>query len=223
MLTSGIFRNSIAPTILPVLRSSIASHPGFKLVVTGHSLGGALASIASTSLANPFPPSVFYATYTFGQFRTDDAAYVQYVDGLFPALLKSGSLGRKMYRVTHTDDGVPQTIHRQAGGYAHHATEFWELEPFGAGKTLQCQGDDPTVCLLALACYQRQLTSDKDCNNSTLGLGIGGVGTAEGINPAHLCYSGILIGNPVDAGASACNAVSILPQKCSTGTLGGVV
>ena len=51
-----------------------------------------------------------------------------------------------MLRITHTDDGVPQTI-AQDQGYRHHATEFWELEPFEADETFQCEGDEDPVSL----------------------------------------------------------------------------
>lgn len=91
-------------------------------------------------------------------------------------------------------------------GYQHHSTEFWELEPFGANNTYRCGPND-----------------DPECNNSALGLGLAGAsGNGAGINQAHLCYTGYLMGNPVDRGMSACNKVSVLPLQCG-GVTEGVV
>lgn len=185
--------NSVSSAIVDAISAQVKAHPRYQLVVTGHSLGAALCSLASMSLVHPFPT---LKAYSFGQFRTGNPAYAAYVDRKLPY--------PNFFRVTHTNDGVPQTIHRSSG-YAHHSTEFWELEPFGNVRTYQCQPGD-----------------DQECNQSTLGLGVGGDGTAEGINAAHLCYSSILIGNPVDMGASACGG-GTLPQNCSTVTGGGVV
>lgn len=67
-------------------------------------------------------------------------------------------------------------------------------------------------------CAEHEADSDtsQECNQSTFGLGLGGEGSLEGINAAHLCYTGISIGNPLDAGASACGEASLVPQNCST-------
>lgn len=71
-----------------------------------------------------------------GQFRTGNPAYADYVDQLQPP--------PSFHRITHTNDGVPQTI-QQSQGYRHHSTEFWELEPFGDNNTQQCPGQDNPV------------------------------------------------------------------------------
>lgn len=75
-------------------------------------------------------------TYTFGQPRTGDQAFANFVDQQAP-------LG-VMFRVTHANDGVPQVVSTDAG-YSHHSTEFWqEDEPTAAG-TFQCTGQEPQV------------------------------------------------------------------------------
>ena len=71
-----------------------------------------------------------------GEFRVGDPNFANYLDSLLPP--------PNYYRITHTNDGVPQTD-TQAMGFEHHATEFWELEPFGAGTTQQCPGQDNPV------------------------------------------------------------------------------
>jgi len=52
-----------------------------------------------------------------------------------------------MFRVTHSNDGVPQTITTQ-DGYRHHRTEYWENDPASAANTVKCEGQEPAVCLL---------------------------------------------------------------------------
>ena len=56
---------AVAPEIVKVLRSIKASEK--KLYLTGHSLGGALATIAGAELRSEFSPDAFY---TFGQPKT---------------------------------------------------------------------------------------------------------------------------------------------------------
>ena len=96
-----------------------------------------------------------------GEFRTGNPAWANYIDSLQGAA--------RYYRITHTNDGVPQSL-SQAMGYMHHAMEYWELEPFGGNDTQVCPGQD-----------------NPECNNSEPGLGLFGDDGVDGINPAHLC------------------------------------
>lgn len=113
------------------MQAQISAHPGYHPIVAGHSLGGALASLSSASLVHYFPN---LTSYTLGQFRTGNPAYAAYINRILPY--------PNIYRITHTNDGIPQTIHKSKG-YLHHSTEHWELEPFGANDTYKCQpGDD---------------------------------------------------------------------------------
>lgn len=115
----------------------MSSHEGYALTVTGHSLGASLASLASASLASA-SLGMNITTYTFGQPRTGNTAYANMVDQVLPF--------GKMFRVTHSNDGVPQTIPTSAG-YQHHSTEFWENDPADAADTVQCSGQEPPVSL----------------------------------------------------------------------------
>jgi len=168
--------NSASSIIISSIDRQITAHPDYALTVTGHSLGASLASLASASLASA-QLGLNITTYTFGQPRTGNPAYANMIDAVLPF--------GKMFRVTHSNDGVPQTI-TIADGYRHHSTEFWENDPADAADTVQCSGQEPP-----------------DCNNSVRGTGIGA--NLTGINAAHLVYSGISIGNPLDGGLSACD------------------
>ena len=125
--------NSASSDIIAAINTQMASHSGYTLTVTGHSLGGSLASLASPSLVGV---GMAITTYTFGQPRTGNPAYANMVDQVLPF--------GKMFRVTHANDGVPQTI-TVADGYRHHSTEFWENDPAGASTTVQCSGQEPPV------------------------------------------------------------------------------
>lgn len=117
------------------MQSQLARNPTYSPIATGHSLGGAIASLASASLVHFFPS---LTTYTLGQFRTGNPAYAAYIDRILPY--------PRMYRITHSYDGIPQTIH-QSSGYLHHSREHWELEPFGPKNTYRCGAGDDQVGL----------------------------------------------------------------------------
>ncbi|KIJ41480.1 hypothetical protein M422DRAFT_255385 [Sphaerobolus stellatus SS14] len=136
--------NSVADLIISTVKSQLQAHPGYNLVTSGHSLGGALSSLAAVSLKNNFPSSQV-TMYTYGKFptlesqpRTGNPTYAFWVNQLF---------GNKAFRGVHAADGVP-TIIPELVGYRHHGTEYWSLplESISAGNTRVCaaDGEDPT-------------------------------------------------------------------------------
>ncbi|PAV15548.1 voltage-gated potassium channel [Pyrrhoderma noxium] len=129
--------NSVADIVLNIVSDQISTHPSYSLVSTGHSLGGALASLGGVSLAANFPDASL-RMFTFGQPRTGNAAYATLAENLVGI--------NNIYRGTETYDGVP-TIPFRAWGYEHHAREFWvEQDPnTDANNVIQCSGrEDPT-------------------------------------------------------------------------------
>ena len=66
--------NSVADNIISTVKSQLASYPSYTLISTGHSLGGALASLGGVSLGSNFP-GVPLEMWTFGQPRTGNKAY----------------------------------------------------------------------------------------------------------------------------------------------------
>ena len=88
--------NSVASDMLSAISSELQAHPDYELISTGHSLGGALASLGGVSLASNFPGHPL-RVFTFGQPRTGDSAYADIaeelvgVDKLFRAVHTSGS------------------------------------------------------------------------------------------------------------------------------------
>lgn len=110
----------------------------YNITVTGHSLGGALTILAGTSIEKTFPGKV--TGYGFASPRVGNPAFASFVDTTF---------GNRMYRVTHTDDNVPQDL-TQDEGYRHVSTEYWiSDDPATAENIVKCQGGEDPECNMA--------------------------------------------------------------------------
>jgi len=93
----------------------VGIYPDYEILVTGHSLGGALASIMATNLQRNLPFKKDLYLITFGQPRTGNLAYSEYVDKLL--------FGRS-YRVVANADLVPHVPPLHTGAI-HHGVEIW--------------------------------------------------------------------------------------------------
>ncbi|KAJ7239417.1 alpha/beta-hydrolase [Mycena haematopus] len=131
--------NTVALQITATLAAQRQLHPGHRLVVVGHSMGGALATLAAVSLLQLFPASPVMDqthTYSYGAPRTGNEVFAAYVNAEF---------GARAFRVVHTDDGVPTMIPTSLG-YHHHGIEYWQhVDPPSPSRTLRCAagGEDP--------------------------------------------------------------------------------
>jgi len=93
-----------------------------KVVLTGHSLGAAMAGLCAMDLK-----SLGYdvAGYTFGQPRDGDAAYAQTYNQMFPR-----DLGQ-WFHVVHQADIVAH-LPPEFLGFHHTGTEVWYTEDFSS-------------------------------------------------------------------------------------------
>ncbi|KAI6157943.1 Alpha/Beta hydrolase protein [Pisolithus tinctorius] len=124
---------SIAQILLDIVGLQINMYPMYAVVVTGHSLGGAVASIASIAIRNTYPAATV-RLYTIGQPRTGDSAYAALVEKMV------GS--ENVYRGVHSIDGVPTMIPTSLG-YQHHATEYWQFMELPAPEHVKrCRGNE---------------------------------------------------------------------------------
>ncbi|TFY71631.1 hypothetical protein EVG20_g1384 [Dentipellis fragilis] len=148
--------NSIARTAIAVVQEQLESYPNYTVVATGHSLGGAIASLASVSLRVHFP-SARIRLFTFGQPRTGNLGYADAVSellgnanvyrGCFLLSISPEYLTdvHPLYSRSHLD-GVP-TILPESWGYRHHATEYWQyMEPPEPSTVRRCSGQEDPSC-----------------------------------------------------------------------------
>lgn len=73
--------NAVAMNMLSNVSAQLGLYPTYSLVAAGHSLGGALASLAGVSLKSNFPNSSV-RLFTFGQPRTGNEVYAALVEEL---------------------------------------------------------------------------------------------------------------------------------------------
>ncbi|KAI0279341.1 Alpha/Beta hydrolase protein [Russula aff. rugulosa BPL654] len=153
--------NSVRAVVVHVVRDQLLAFPNYTVVISGHSLGGSLASIAAVSVKSNIP-SAAVRLFTYGQPRTGNAAYadlVEYIVGsnnIFRG--KFPSSARAQF------DGVPTMVPENLG-YHHHAHEYWQFEePANSSTIRRCEGQE-----------------DPECSHSI---------PSTGINPAHVVYFG---------------------------------
>ncbi|KAH6719651.1 lipase [Leptodontidium sp. MPI-SDFR-AT-0119] len=115
---------------MAAVKKAKAAYPSYTIVLTGHSLGGAVATIAAAYLRKAGYPCDIYS---YGSPRVGNEAFVNFV---------SAQAGAH-YRVTHTDDPVPRYPGRILGFY-HTSPEFWLST--GSAKTTSYALSDIKVC-----------------------------------------------------------------------------
>ncbi|KAI8357815.1 Alpha/Beta hydrolase protein [Blakeslea trispora] len=103
-------------TYLPVIKSLLDANPKYKVVVTGHSLGGALALLAGIDLLGKESriTSSNLKIYTYGGPRVGDSNFVDYVAKSNVPVLRS----------VNGLDPIPQAPPR-VNGYVHAGVEAW--------------------------------------------------------------------------------------------------
>lgn len=125
---------SVSSSVISAVKAAQAKHSCSSVVVTGHSLGAGLASLAATMfVANGI---ALKGVYTYGEPRNGNPAWSSYVDSQLP----------NYYRVTHYNDGVPQ-IPPAILDFKHHGTEYW-LSQSGTNSpstTYDCGKGEPQV------------------------------------------------------------------------------
>mmetsp|Transcript_3228 Transcript_3228/g.6331 ORF Transcript_3228/g.6331 Transcript_3228/m.6331 type:complete len:363 (-) Transcript_3228:226-1314(-) len=116
----------------PRIMAYLDQAPKHPLVVTGHSLGAAMATLLAFDISqmegNRGFPSV--SSLTFGEPRTGNHAFHEAFSKAVP----------DNWRVTHADDIVPK-VPFQSFGFYHTAREIWYSDrKYEAGKYRVCDG-----------------------------------------------------------------------------------
>lgn len=127
--------------------TAVAAHPAYTIVATGHSLGGAVATLAAAYLR-----AAGYSVdlYTYGSPRVGNDYFANFV---------TAQTGAE-YRVTHLDDPVPR-LPPIIFGYRHTSPEYWLST--GDADTTSYAIADIEVC---------EGIANINCNAGTLGLDI---------------------------------------------------
>ncbi|KAK7749772.1 hypothetical protein SLS53_000351 [Cytospora paraplurivora] len=140
--------DEISEYCFALVEEAFDAHPNYTLVVTGHSLGAAVGTLAAVELRNKG-----YACdlYTYGSPRVGNLAFVEYVN----------SQAGAEYRVTHYDDPVPRLPPMSLFGYFHTSPELW----LASGPDTE---NDYTISEIDI-CLGHYNTS---CNAGTVGLDV---------------------------------------------------
>ena len=134
------------PSMESKVKALIADNPSYKIWVTGHSLGGAMASLASAWLRyNNVASRDKIVSYTFGMPRVGNYDYA----------LQHDQLVSDSWRVVNKDDAVPHfpslaSLSITNGPY-HHGVEAFYSEPATSvySKHRECHGkpyNEDTTC-----------------------------------------------------------------------------
>lgn len=133
--------------VTPHLEHLVEQYPEYQLVLVGHSLGGAVAALASLEYkSRGWNPQVT----TFGEPRIGNLALMHYIDRAFPTVGER-NLENMYRRVTHVDDPVP-LLPLKEWGYRMHAGEIFiskpDLSPM-VSDLHYCFGDEDPHCIAA--------------------------------------------------------------------------
>lgn len=131
--------------IVRTLEHLIDQHPNYRLTLVGHSLGGAVAALASLDFhAKGWAPQVT----TFGEPRVGNRALTEYIDEVFHDQSR-GNASDRYRRVTHVDDLVP-LLPLSEWGYSSHGQEIYiskpDLPPENVDLRL-CEGNSDPQCV----------------------------------------------------------------------------
>ena len=129
---------------LTILNDAISKNPSFEIVFTGHSLGGALATLAAVDFVStstdPMATAKKTSLITYGQPRVGDKGFAEYVDSL---------PWKESTRVVRKSDPIPRSPPTMFG-FAHFKTEKFLVDNNNfvascklsgvAGETTDCSG-----------------------------------------------------------------------------------
>ncbi|CCC09085.1 unnamed protein product [Sordaria macrospora k-hell] len=130
----------VATKVTAAVKSAKATYPSYSIGVTGHSLGGAVATVAAAYLRKA---GYTADLYTFGSPRVGNKAFAAFTTS------QSG----EEYRVTHDKDPVPR-LPPIVFNYRHTSPEWWLKVP------------SPTASQVKICTGYASIS----CNAGTLGL-----------------------------------------------------
>ncbi|KAK2007197.1 lipase [Colletotrichum eremochloae] len=136
--------------VVPEVKKLREQYPDYPIHLVGHSLGGAVAMLASLEFKVSLGWDNIVVT-TFGEPKVGNQGLCDYVDRVFGLdNEKDENLSKRSYRrVTHADDPVP-LLPLTEWGYKPHAGEYYitkvDLSP-SLGDVIVCRGDSDARCI----------------------------------------------------------------------------
>ncbi|KAI9433464.1 alpha/beta-hydrolase [Lactarius indigo] len=124
-----------ADTILSTVKLGLQNTMFRNVLVTGHSLGAAVAILDALMLRQHLDPTISISTIVFAPPRGGDQAFADLIDS---------ELGSKYTYVTHGNDPVPNLPPRFIG-YRHSAGEV-HIPRSGEAGTVVCPGQENENC-----------------------------------------------------------------------------
>jgi len=148
------------PCVKNSLEEKMKAYPGYTVAVTGHSLGGALASLAALALVqDKLVPSHRVFLYNFGSPRVGDKLYANNHDRLVP----------NSFRVVHYKDIVAHIPTRSPSldPPHHHKTEiFYPMNMTPSSNYTVCIDDEDISCTdrwASMTLYRKCLANFSAC------------------------------------------------------------
>jgi len=132
--------SSVAEQILDEVTDLHEANPNYGIVVTGHSLGGALTPFAALAIKG-LNLGVSLQLYSYGEPRVGNPVFAAFVDAQI--------VTNKIFRGTHVKDVIPLLIPEGllGIGYQHHSTEYYiDEDPSCVDYVDQCSGDEDSNC-----------------------------------------------------------------------------
>ncbi|KAJ3499187.1 hypothetical protein NLG97_g543 [Lecanicillium saksenae] len=152
--------NEIADAATSAIKEGLQANPTYKLVITGHSLGGAVASLGGAYLRRAgFKSDI----YTFGAPRVGNDVFANFAN----------SQAGGFFRMTHIDDPVPR-LPPMIFSYRHSGPEYWlsnggpMQDKYQPSDVKVCQGIAPVACNAGtlgfdILAHLHYLTDTSDC------------------------------------------------------------
>lgn len=145
------------PAVVAAVNSARAAHPSYGLVITGHSLGAAVATITGAYFRSI---GLNCDIYTYGSPRVGNDVFANYVS--------STSRG-SIFRITHLNDPVPQVPPGGSmawlTGYYHTTPEYWLADgsystmDYGISDVQICTGINPKNCAESIPMWECDVLS----------------------------------------------------------------
>ncbi|KAK4691188.1 hypothetical protein P7C71_g5762, partial [Lecanoromycetidae sp. Uapishka_2] len=110
--------------VTTAISNTQAMHPDYGVVVTGHSLGGAIADIAAAEIRKS---GINCELYTYGAPRIAGSVLSDFI---------TNTVNGSVYRVTHTDDPVPR-LPPISLGFVHISPEYYIDAPTNIAPTAE--------------------------------------------------------------------------------------